>query len=42
VLDVLKEKLDEAERTKRELNRAMDHDIGGWRYQLSMKADREP
>ena len=40
VLDVLKEKLDEAERTKRELNRAMNHDIGGWRYQLSMKADR--
>lgn len=40
VLDVLKEKLDEAERTKRELNRAMDHDIGGWRYQLSMKSDR--
>jgi uncharacterized protein YPO0396 len=40
VLDVLKEKLDEAERTKRELNRAMDHDIGGWRYQLSMKQDR--
>ena len=40
VLDVLKEKLDEAERTKRELNRAMDHDIGGWCYQLSMKADR--
>ncbi len=39
VLDVLKEKLDEAERTKRELNRAMDHDIGGWRYQLSMKED---
>jgi hypothetical protein len=40
VLDVLKEKLDEAERTKKELNRAMDHDIGGWRYQLSMRADR--
>ncbi len=40
VLDVLKEKLDEAGRTKRELNRAMDHDIGGWRYQLSMQADR--
>ena len=40
VLDVLKEKLDEAERTKRELNRAMNHDIGGWRYQLSMKTDR--
>ena len=40
VLDVLKEKIDEAGRTKRELNRAMDHDIGGWRYQLSMQADR--
>ena len=40
MLDVLKEKLDEAGRTKRELNRAMDHDIGGWRYQLSMHADR--
>ena len=40
VLDVLKEKLDEAERTKRELNRTMDHEIGGWRYQLSMRADR--
>ncbi|GAA5481444.1 SbcC/MukB-like Walker B domain-containing protein [Haloferula sargassicola] len=39
VLDVLKEKLDEAERTKRELNRAMDHEIGGWRYQLSMRKD---
>lgn len=40
VLDVLKEKLDEAERTKKELNRAMDHVIGGMRYQLSMRADR--
>jgi len=40
VLDVLKEKLQEAERTKRELNKAMDHDIGGWRYQLTMRADR--
>ncbi|MFT4175870.1 MAG: SbcC/MukB-like Walker B domain-containing protein [Luteolibacter sp.] len=40
VLDVLKEKLEEAERTKRELNKAMDHDIGGWRYQLTMRADR--
>lgn len=39
VLDVLKEKLDEAERTKRELNKAMDHEIGGWRYQLSMRKD---
>ncbi|SHL17777.1 Uncharacterized protein YPO0396 [Nitrosospira sp. Nsp11] len=40
VLDVLKDKLDEAERTKKELNRAMDHEIGGIRYQLSMRADR--
>jgi uncharacterized protein YPO0396 len=40
VLDVLKEKLEEAERTKRELNRAMDHNIGGWKYQLSMRMDR--
>jgi hypothetical protein len=40
VLDVLKERLEEAERTKRELNRAMDHDIGGWRYQLTMRVDR--
>ncbi|QJE97282.1 SbcC/MukB-like Walker B domain-containing protein [Luteolibacter luteus] len=40
VLDVLKEKLDEAERTKKELNKAMDHVIGGMRYQLSMRADR--
>ncbi|WP_193213009.1 SbcC/MukB-like Walker B domain-containing protein [Luteolibacter marinus] len=39
VLDVLKEKLDEADRTKRELNKAMDHEIGGWRYQLSMRKD---
>lgn len=39
VLDVLKEKLEEAERTKRELNKAMDHEIGGWRYQLSMRKD---
>jgi uncharacterized protein YPO0396 len=40
VLDVLREKLGEAERTKRELNKAMDHEIGGWRYQLTSKADR--
>jgi uncharacterized protein YPO0396 len=40
VLDVLKEKLEEAERTKRELNRAMEHNIGGWKYQLSMRMDR--
>lgn len=40
VLDVLKEKLEEAERTKRELNRAMEHNIGGWKYQLSMRIDR--
>jgi energy-coupling factor transporter ATP-binding protein EcfA2 len=40
VLDVLKEKLEEAERTKREMNKAMDHEISGWRYQLTMRADR--
>jgi uncharacterized protein YPO0396 len=40
VLDVLREKLGEAERTKRELNKAMDHEIGGWRYQLTSRADR--
>lgn len=40
VLDVLREKLAEADRTKRELNRAMDHEIGGWRYQLTSRADR--
>ncbi len=40
VLDVLREKLTEADRTKRELNRAMDHEIGGWRYQLTSRADK--
>jgi energy-coupling factor transporter ATP-binding protein EcfA2 len=40
VLDVLREKLEEAERTKRELNRAMNHEIGGWRYQVTSRADR--
>lgn len=40
VLDVLREKLGEAERTKRELNRAMNHEIGGWRYQLTSRADK--
>ncbi len=40
VLDVLREKISEADRTKRELNRAMDHEIGGWRYQLTSRADR--
>lgn len=40
VLDVLKEKLDEADRTKRELNRAMGHDIGGMRYQITSHKDR--
>lgn len=40
VLDVLREKLAEADRTKRELNRAMDHEIGGWRYQLTSRADK--
>ena len=40
VLDVLREKLDEAERTKKELNRAMAHDIGGMRYQITSSKDR--
>ena len=40
VLDVLREKLAEADKTKRELNRAMDHEIGGWRYQLTSRADK--
>ncbi len=40
VLDVIREKLEEADRTKRELNRAMDCEIGGWRYQISSTADR--
>jgi uncharacterized protein YPO0396 len=40
VLDVLREKLEEAERTKRELNRAMNHEIGGWRYQVTSRADK--
>ncbi len=40
VLDVLREKLAEADRTKREINRAMNHEIGGWRYQLTSRADR--
>ena len=25
---------------QRELNRAMDHEIGGWRYQLTSRADK--
>ena len=40
VLDVLREKLDEADRTKRELNKAMAHDIGGIRYQITSHKDR--
>lgn len=40
VLDVIREKLEEADRTKRELNRAMDCEIGGWRYQISSTADK--
>lgn len=40
VLDVIREKLEEADRTKRELNKAMDCEIGGWRYQISSTADR--
>lgn len=40
VLDKIREKLEDADRTKRELNRAMDCEIGGWRYQISSTADR--
>ncbi len=39
-LDVIREKLPEAERTKRELNRAMDCEIAGWRYQIRSTSDR--
>lgn len=40
VLDVLRDKLNEAERTKRELNKAMQHEIGGIRYQITSRADK--
>ena len=40
VLQKIQEKLSEADRTKRELNKAMDHEIGGWRYQLTSRADK--
>jgi len=40
VLDVLRDKINEAERTKRELNRAMNHDIGGICYQIVSRRDR--
>ena len=40
VLDILRDKLNEAERTKRELNKAMHHDIGGICYQISSRRDR--
>jgi len=40
VLDVLRDKLNEAERTKRELNKAMLHDIGGMRYQIVSHRDK--
>ena len=40
VLDILRNKLDEAERTKRELNKAMHHDIGGICYQISSRRDK--
>lgn len=40
VLDVLRDKLNEAERTKRELNKAMLHDIGGIRYQIVSHRDK--
>ncbi len=40
VLDLLRDKLNEADRTKRDLNRAMAHDIGGMRYQITSRKDR--
>lgn len=40
VLDVLRDKINEAERTKRELNKAMHHDIGGMSYQIVSHRDR--
>lgn len=40
VLDILRDKLNEAERTKRELNKAMLHDIGGICYQITSHKDR--
>ena len=40
VLDVLRDKLNEAERTKRELNKAMHHNIGGICYQIVSHRDR--
>ena len=40
VLDVLRDKINEAERTKRELNKAMLHDIGGIVYQIVSHRDR--
>lgn len=40
VLDILRDKLNEADRTKRELNKAMLHDIGGICYQITSQKDR--
>jgi len=40
VLDILRDKLNEADRTKRELNKAMLHDIGGITYQIASRRDR--
>ncbi|CAN5830266.1 SbcC/MukB-like Walker B domain-containing protein [soil metagenome] len=40
VLDVLRDKLNEADRTKRELNKAMLHDVGGMQYQIVSHRDR--
>lgn len=40
VLDILRDKLNEAERTKRELNKAMRHDIGGICYQITSHKDK--
>lgn len=40
VLDVLREKIDEATRTVRELSRILDQDIGRYRYRLAQTRDR--
>lgn len=40
VLDVLREKIDEATRTIRELSKILDQDIGRYRYRISQTRDR--
>jgi hypothetical protein len=40
VLDVLREKIDEATRTTKELSKILDQDIGRYRYRISQTRDR--